>query len=128
MYSATRLNQFNNKLNPCCRTPSTTRVVELLTPTIWLESYISLAHRYWYVAMWEIWGDPTCDWLYTIKWKLRLRYYESVTKQLYILRAIWLAKKSHNRIYHIIIYLWDKVIHMWSVMVFSRILTLQNIS
>jgi hypothetical protein len=34
MYSATRLNQFNNKLNPCCRIPSTTRVVELLTQPV----------------------------------------------------------------------------------------------
>jgi hypothetical protein len=58
---------------------------------IWFKSDISLATHYWYVEKaWEIWDQS--------KWWLQDD--ESVTKVFFILRAIWLAKKCHNRFYH----------------------------
>jgi len=51
--------------------------------------------------------------LSTIQWKWWLRDHESVTKLLYMLWAIRLAEKDHNRIYHIIIYSWHNVVRMW---------------
>jgi hypothetical protein len=40
----------------------------------------------------------------TIQSNWRLRDYESATKLFFMLLAIRLAEKGHNRIYHIIIY------------------------
>jgi hypothetical protein len=55
--------------------------------------------------------------LCTIQWKWRLQKYENVTKLLCILRVNRLTKTG---IYHIIVYSWHYVTHMWLVMgVFS---------
>jgi len=45
----------------------------------------------------------------TIQSNWRLRDNESATKLLFMLLAIRLAEKGHNRIYHIIIYSWYKI-------------------
>jgi hypothetical protein len=74
---------------------------------IQIISDMSLAPLYLYLVAWEVWGihiksNNMRMNLGTIKWKRRLREYESVTKLLYMLRTINLAEMCHNRLNHII--------------------------
>ena len=94
--------------------------------------------------MLEIWGNPipahmqrslcwrseetpfqlTCKRpLCTIQWKRWLRDYQSITKLLWMLQAIWLDKEGHHRILHIIIniYSWHKVTCKWPTIRFPQI-------
>ena len=80
--------------------------------SMWSKSSLWLAPLYWYVAVWEIWGNLIMVhvWvtlgLSTIQWEWWMWDNESVTKLLCMLWAIWLAKKDQNSINHIIIYSW----------------------
>jgi hypothetical protein len=82
---------------------------DILIESIWLKSYISLAPIYCYVAACEISGNPFTGHmrvtLCTIQWIWWLRDHEHVTKVLFMLRAIRLVEKNHNRCYHVI-YSW----------------------
>ena len=79
---------------------------------------------YWYVAAWEIWGNPItviCEWPYVSSNENGDSKTESVTKLFCMPRAIRLAENEYNLIYQIIINSWYKVTHMWLVMGLSRI-------
>jgi len=73
---------------------------------------------YKFQIIWNSITDQVCMTLYTSQWKWWLQKYENVTKLLCMLRAIWLAE---THFYHIIIYSWRKVTHMWSAIGFPQI-------
>jgi len=56
-----------------------------------------ITHLYWYVASWKIFGNLFMGHMWVtlcaIQWKWWLQDYESVTKLLCVLWAIWLAEK-----------------------------------
>jgi len=75
--------------------------------SMWSKSSLWLAPLYWYVAVWEIWGNLIMVHMWvtlglsTIQWEWWMWDNESVTKLLCMLWAIWLAKKDQNSINHL---------------------------